>query len=119
MYDPRRISVLLLAAVVSGGMLAPVVHRVQHGLTWIDLVPAPDDSAACEHSLHDTAFEVAGTPLHDVQCVQCRRTLDSFDLRPTTIVRLHTPATPAAWYVSQYCVPLLSNLTIRGPPGRA
>lgn len=110
------IASVTLAVFVFGGVVAPVLHRIQHGLTWETLQSAPEDATDCDHSQHDVSFETAVSLSHDVQCTLCRRLVDSFGFQTTTVIGLQTLANSAARCVSQYSVSSLSHFLIRAPP---
>ena len=65
-------ALVLLLSFVVGGVLAPTVHRVQHG-TLADRPASQQSQAACDHARHGVAVEVVPPELHDDPCVLCAR----------------------------------------------
>lgn len=53
-----------------GGVLAPAIHRVQHGLEWHHS-KHESDTPRCDHSDHDVAFEKRLADLNDEPCTIC------------------------------------------------
>ena len=59
---------LLLAAFLLGGVLAPALHTVQHGLEWAETQAT---AHACDHSAHAATFEDAHAIVHLDICPFC------------------------------------------------
>ena len=117
-HDISRASgAILLVAFLVGGLLAPVVHRAHHGLTWAEL--RTDVPETCDHSQHDDGYEDVAPTFFEDQCPLCFRHLVHLDglqagltayqdlsgyIRPVALV----PETPP------FTLP-----AIRGPPRAA
>jgi hypothetical protein len=72
----RTVSALtLLLVFVSGGVLAPTVHRMHHGTATNHAASRLSADAMCDHAQHGVAFEVVPPSLHDDPCVLCDRHL--------------------------------------------
>lgn len=67
----------LLVVFVVGGLLMPVLHRVDHGLQWADLRGDATAAEACDHSRHGDGFEATLPAFHDDLCALCTRQLVS------------------------------------------
>lgn len=60
---------LLLAAFLLGGVLAPTLHTVQHGLEWAETRTAAIH--ACDHAAHAATFEDAHAVVNLDICLFC------------------------------------------------
>ncbi|MFQ5571395.1 MAG: hypothetical protein ACE5G0_17090, partial [Rhodothermales bacterium] len=90
--NPRRhdqsVAWLLLTVFLFGGLLAPVLHRAYHGLTWTALKGGSDTATECDHSRHDAAFEHDALSLLDDQCPQCQRHVNTLSFQQTVVATL-------------------------------
>ena len=66
---------LLLTAFLLGGVLAPALHTVQHGLEWAETQAA---AHACDHTAHAATFEDAHAVVNIDICPFCLHRMKAF-----------------------------------------
>ena len=105
---------VLLAVFTAGGLLAPMLHNLEHGLAWRF---AQDVSGwTCDHADHGDALERARANALDDDCLTCTRHEPPASESPT-VSPVQTPAVdhvPAPERLASRSA--IGLLNIRGPP---